>query len=98
MRGGGRRRDARQFGDVTGVALEVVQHRARLRIVDPHVAVRPPRHDPGLLAVRRYEAGQDIQLGAARALELAVQLAGLLVPHLDPPVGVPDKEPAKSRE
>jgi hypothetical protein len=66
VRGGGRRCDARQVGDGIIMSLEAVQHQAHLRIIDQQLATAPTRHEPRLLAVRRYEADQGSDSKASR--------------------------------
>jgi hypothetical protein len=74
---------------LVGVAVEAVQHRARLRIIHPQLAASRLGHEPGLLAVRRHE-GQSPGNGVFKAFELSVQLAGPLIPHPEPPLLAPD--------
>jgi hypothetical protein len=73
-----------------------VQHRARLRVIDQQLALSRPHHEPGLQAVRREEGGQGGDF-VRWAVELAVQLAGLPVPHLEGPSFIPTKQSATSQ-
>jgi hypothetical protein len=74
-----------------------VQHRARLRIIHPQLARPDPATSLGCWPSADRKVARAVTPKPLEALELAVQLAGLLVPHLEAPLVAPDKQSKPSR-